>query len=124
MYRVLIGLGSVLLVAVWGGVALVHAVPDFVVEAIPTGGTRLEPEGQFILTNNTTNFSVKAFAVGLENTFLSANTTIPGWTARVTNDNPIACLPGTGGGLGEGKEYAFYTACDSNGVCGPFLGQG
>jgi len=110
MYSLIIGLGGLLLVAIWGGAAPVHAVSsDFVVEAVITGGTRLEPEGEFTVTNNTADFLVKAFAVTLGNA-LSANTTRPMWTAQATDENPIPGLPGAGGGIGSPVEYVFYTS--------------
>ena len=128
MSRVLIGLGSLVLVAVWGGVALVHAasstVPDFVVEGTITGPSA--SAGMFTLTNNTTQFSVKAFAVSRDPfIFVSADTNVRGWTAEATNTSPIPGLPGTGGGSNpQTREYAVYTACDVIGDCGQLLGQG
>ena len=127
MHRLLIGLGSLILVAVWDGIALVHAVPstvpDFVVEGILTMEGRDVSEGMFTLTNNTTHFSVKAFAVTLGNALI-ADTTVRGWTAQATGDYVSHGLPGASGGVNDTNEYVFYTACDFNDVCGPFLGQG
>jgi hypothetical protein len=111
MYRLLVGLVVMMIIELWSGAATVHAVSlDIVVKAeiIPTD---LDTSaGKFRVTNNTTDFSVKGFAVTLGNAF-SAGTTRPMWEAYARRENPIPGLPGSGGGRVSG-EYVFYKSDD------------
>ena len=66
--------------------------------------------GTFHVTNNTENFSVKAFAVPLGDA-LTAATTRPMWEAYAQGENPIPGLPGSGGGR-DSFEYVFYKSDD------------
>jgi hypothetical protein len=70
MYRLLIGLITAMAIELWSGAATVHAVVlDIVVEAeiISTDRDTGTSAGKFRVTNNTTDFSVKGFAVTLGN---------------------------------------------------------
>ena len=110
MYRLFVGLIIVITIELWSGAATVHAVSlDIVVKAeILMDGTT----GKFRVTNNTENFSVKAFAVTLGDA-LTADTTRTMWMAEPTHDNPIPGLPGSGGGRNL-FQYVFYKSDDSS----------
>ena len=81
MYRLFVGLIIVMTIELWSGAATVHAVSlDIVVKAeILMDGTT----GKFRVTNNTEDFSVKAFAVTLGDA-LTADTTRTMWMAEPT----------------------------------------
>ena len=116
MYRLLLGLGSLVLVAIWGGVALVHAVPPDVV-SITVAGVITEATGasqtvSLTVTNNTTDFRMKGFAVTVGTAILGSATADPIWEATATNTKPTGLeeLEGSGGARLDLREYVFYQA--------------
>jgi Ca2+-binding RTX toxin-like protein len=107
MYRLLLGLGSLVLVAMWDGAASVYAqLPDFVVEGVITETGDVIQKITLTVTNNTADFFVKGFAITL-GTATRADTELEEWDAAATNDNPIEGLEGSGGAITH-FEYVFY----------------
>jgi hypothetical protein len=110
MYSVLRGLGCFLLVAACGTAAILHAAPlrslDFVVEMTDLSVENNLQTGRFLLTNNTSDFSVRGFAVTL-GTATKAGTGRDGWQAFAQNENPIPELEGSGGAITH-FAYVFY----------------
>jgi hypothetical protein len=112
MYRLLLGLGSLVLVAVCGQAAIVHADPirslDIRVEMTDVSEQDNLQRGRFRLTNNTSDFSVRGFAVTLGTaTKAGISPERDGWQAFVQNENPIPELEGSGGAINH-FEYVFY----------------
>lgn len=109
MYRLLLGLGSLVLVVACGQAAIVHAAPirslDIVVEMTDLSVEGDLQSGRFRLTNRS-DFSVRGFAVTL-GTATRAGTERDGWQAFAQNENPIPELEGSGGAILH-FEYVFY----------------
>lgn len=112
MYRLLRGLGSLLLVVACGQTAIGHAASirslDIFVEMTDLSVEGDLQSGRFRLTNNTSDFSVTGFAVTLGTT-TKAGTGRAGWQAFAQNAKPIPELEGSGGAITH-FEYAWYTS--------------